>query len=117
MLHTIFVREHNRKAAELSLLHPNWSDQQLYITAKRWVVSLLQKITEYEYIPSLLGAPLPIYEGYKSFIRPEIDAMFSLVAFRYGHSAIPDYITRINDEWRVDSSGPISMQDTMFDPK
>ena len=44
-MQTLFVREHNRYAAEIKAAHPRWTDDQIYEAARRWVGALIQQIT------------------------------------------------------------------------
>ncbi|KAJ3063234.1 hypothetical protein HDU99_004938 [Rhizoclosmatium hyalinum] len=50
------------------------------------------------YITAVTGELLDPYPGYDPTVNPNIDLFFANVAFRYGHSAINQVITRI-DEW------------------
>ena len=59
--HVVFLREHNRRARELALLHPQWDDEKLFQGARKWIIGLSQSIMYNEYLPSLLGAPMPAY--------------------------------------------------------
>ncbi|CAG8485014.1 7412_t:CDS:10 [Cetraspora pellucida] len=91
MLYTIFLREHNRKCDEsFAINHANWDDERYFQEARKWVIALIQKITFYEYVSILLGAPLPAYTGYNASLRPEIDSFFVTTAMRYGHSEVSD---------------------------
>src|SRR5205085_11122136 len=64
-LHTLFVRNHNRIAAELQKLHPTWGDEQLYQEARKLNVAEYQQIVYNAYLPDLLGPnALPKYTGY-----------------------------------------------------
>ena len=54
-LHTIFLREHNRKASELLSLDESLSDEILYQEARRYIIAHIQQITYFEYLPMLLG--------------------------------------------------------------
>ncbi|KAI8908583.1 heme peroxidase [Gorgonomyces haynaldii] len=94
-LHTLFLREHNRRARELKSLNPSWNDETLYQRARAWVIALVQKITYTEYLPALLGQPLDAYGGYIEALDPSIDSLFVGAAMRYGHSAISPTIMRI----------------------
>lgn len=86
-LHTIFLREHNRRANELALRHPRWDDERLYQEARRWVGALMQAITFEEYAPRLLGAgTLPPYGGYRPEVAADPSVEFAAAAFRFGHS-------------------------------
>jgi hypothetical protein len=55
ILHTLFVREHNYWAVLLHKKYPDWSDENLYWTARKLVTAELQVITYQEFLPALLG--------------------------------------------------------------
>jgi hypothetical protein len=114
-LHILFVREHNRKARELRLLNRNsWGDEELYQSARRWVISLIQKISIDEYLPAILGEPLPAYQGYDETVDPGIEVLFSTAAFRYGHSAISSGILRIDAAGKPIRQGHLLLRDVFF---
>ena len=88
-LHVLFVREHNRIAAQLAAANPALSDEELFQRARRRVIALLQKVTYSEFLPAVLGtANLPAYAGYRSSVNPSISNEFGAAAFRLGHSML-----------------------------
>ncbi len=59
VMHTIWVREHNRVAKVLSGLNPTWSDESIFQEARRIVIAEIQHITYNEFIPALLSDAFP----------------------------------------------------------
>ena len=86
--HSLFVREHNRYCKALAARHADWDDETLYQEARRRVVAHIQHITYREYLPALLGRPLPLYAGYDPSVNAEIETFFATCAFRYGHAEV-----------------------------
>jgi hypothetical protein len=41
-LHILFVREHDRRCDWLAAQYPTWSDEQLYQSARRYLIALIQ---------------------------------------------------------------------------
>ena len=110
MVHTIFLREHNRISNKLQEINPQWSDERLYQETKRIVNAEWQHIIYNEWLPIILGDRFmsryglyPIDQGYSSHYRsnfdPRITNAFSTAAFRFGHSLIPGelkYVRYVN---------------------
>lgn len=96
-LHVVFLREHNRVASLVCKEYPEWDDETVFQKTRAYVIAMLQKITFKEYLFWLMGGrDFDIkYEGYKPEVQPTIDAFFSTVAFRYGHSEVNSQIKRI----------------------
>jgi hypothetical protein len=121
-LHTLFLREHNRIAAEAAARSPALTDEQLYQHARRLVIAELQKITYDEFLPALLGAPRPgpdgiaPYRGYRADVNPGIATEFSTVAFRVGHSMLGEDIEFL-DASGADVREPLALRDAFFDPQ
>lgn len=103
---TLFVREHNYQVDRLAKEHPDWSGDQLYQNARAIVTAEIENITYTEFIPHMLGSPLPDYKGYNSTVDPRITQEFSTAAFRFGHSIVS------GTETKMDNMGnPMGSQD------
>jgi hypothetical protein len=121
-LQTLFVRNHNKIAAELQSDHPDWSDEQLFQEARKINIADYQSIIYNEWIPAVLGSKaLPAYTGFNPSVNPTIANEFSTVAFRFGHSLLSSDIERHTnlglDIADVSSGGSsISLAEDFFDP-
>ncbi|KAI8802574.1 heme peroxidase [Cladochytrium replicatum] len=115
-LHTLFVREHNRLADTLIRNNPNWDDETIYQQARKMVIAFIQKITFDEYLPAVIGGPLPAYSGYDPTVDPRIDTFFMSSSFRYGHSAIPSLLRRLDANASDIPQGPLILRDALFNP-
>jgi len=115
-LHTLFVREHNRIAAEAAQRHPEWTDEDLYQHARRVVIAELQKITFEEFLPAILGPnPIPAYQGYRADVNPGIATEFSTAAFRVGHSMLGDDIEFLDNDGK-EIRDAMLLRDSFFNP-
>ena len=103
VVHTIWVREHNRVAAALQQLNPNWPDEVLFQEARRIVVAEMQHITYNEFLPLVLGPEFmhsfeltPKTAGHTTLYNPEIDPTitneFAAAAYRFGHTLVQGVI-------------------------
>jgi len=120
VMHTIFLREHNRIAKELKSINHHWSDERIYQEARKIVGAEVQSITYQEYLPEILGEDnlfrfLGIYEGYDPSVEAGIPNAFATAAYRFGHSQVPNYFQRLDE-----SGGqmtPLALVDAFFNPK
>ena len=116
-MQTLFVREHNRIAAELASQHPTWSDEQLYQQARRLVGAELQVITYNEWLPALLGpGALSKYTGYKASVDPAIANEFSTAMFRFAHSQLDNDIERKTNAGADAADGNVDLAAAFFNP-
>jgi len=115
-LQTLFVREHNRLAAEIASRNPTWNDEQIYQQARRIVIAEIQKITYEDFLPALLGQrALAPYQGYKSNVNPGIATEFSTAAFRFGHSMVGNDIEFIDNDGE-EIHDALLFRDAFFNP-
>lgn len=113
-LQILFMREHNRIAAEKQKAHPSWTDEQVYQAARRLVIAELQAITYNEFLPALLGRQaLRPYQGYNAKVDPSIANEFSTAAYRFGHSLLDSEIARLGDDGS-EIAEPISLARAFF---
>lgn len=116
-MHTLFVREHNRRAAEIRDENPEMPGDLVYEYARQYVGALLQVITYREYLPALLGdgwaSP---YEGYDADVDPRIANMFSTAIYRYGHSALSTTLLRLDAQGNEIAAGHLPLRSAFFNP-
>lgn len=109
VLHTLFVREHNKVCDELMdrnllwKLLPTIFDELIYQRARHIVIAKYQKIVYEQYLPSFLGAnkysQLGQYSGYNILTDTSTLVSFSTGASRYGHFTMKPF--RALDECNV----------------
>ncbi len=105
-LQTLFVREHNRLADEISASKIGLSDETIYQQARAVVIAEIQAITYSEFLPALLGRnAISRYTGYDSSVDPTIANEFSTAAFRFGHSTLNDDVEFFGNDGRAVREG------------
>lgn len=113
-LQTLFVREHNRLAAEIAAQDPSSSDEEIYQQARAIVVSQIQAITYNEFLPALLGnRAMSRYQGYDASVNPTISSEFATAAFRFGHSTLNDDVGFFDNNGR-DIRDEMELRDAFF---
>jgi hypothetical protein len=94
-LQTLYVRNHNRIAAQLQQTHPTWTDEQLYQEARALNIAGYQAVIYNEWLPPMLGPQgVRPFAGYNPNVNASISTEFSTVGFRFGHSLIDNEIER-----------------------
>lgn len=108
VMHTIWVREHNRMASQLEKLNPHWDDDRIYHETRHIVAAKIQNILVSEYLPLLVGKEMmaaynltrtprgSYWQGYNPDVTPSISQGFSAAAFRQGHTFIQGKV-RLHD--------------------
>ena len=116
-MHTLFVREHNRLVDELAAKHPDYTDEELYQSAKAIVEAQMQVITYNEFLPLLVGKhAFDEYAGYDPTIDPQITSEFATAAFRVGHTMLSATIARMQENGDPSADGSLSLRQAFFNP-
>nr|XP_040237277.2 peroxidase-like isoform X1 [Anopheles coluzzii] len=125
ILHVAFLREHNRLAQQLSIVHPLWNDEKVFQEARRINIAQYQRIVYYEWLPYFLGIDPMTQRGllvrtrdyvndYTPSINPASLNSHANGAFRYFHSSILGSLS-LYQESRAFASA-ININDHMFNP-
>ncbi len=114
-IHTLFVREHNRLCDELAIANPEWSDEELYQHARKFIGGYIQSITYNEWLPAM-GVHLPAYAGYDGSLNPNITNVFSAAAFRLGHTLLSSTVPRLDNEGNEIAAGHLTLLEAFFAP-
>ncbi|XP_052080311.1 myeloperoxidase-like isoform X1 [Mytilus californianus] len=118
-LHNLLVRYHNKIAERLAQVNfILWSSDQLFEETRKIVTAILQHTTYNEYLPLVIGNRNMIrYElfsaetGFDTVYNKMVDATvknsFEAAAFRFGHSQITNFQSRMNSQYNRYSETPI----------
>ncbi|CAL4059485.1 unnamed protein product, partial [Meganyctiphanes norvegica] len=126
VVHTIWMREHNRIVDGLHGVNPHWDDERLYLEGRRIITAVWQHTVYNEFLPRVLGwnamqlyslrlKTEGYYEEYDGNCNPGILNEFATAAFRFGHSLIRNSLKRMDT--RFNSPTPeLSLRHTFFNP-
>jgi peroxidase len=114
-LHTLMAREHNRIVDILAAADPGLAEEDLYQIARKVIGAEMQAVTYNEYLPTI-GVNVDTSGGYDTGVDPSISAEFAHAVFRMGHSSVNELALRLNDDLTAHPLGPISLEDTFFNP-
>lgn len=117
-LHTIWVREHNRIVDLIKLHFPKKKiakvgGRQVYEWARQVNIAQFQKVVIQEFVPTMLGRPLPRYRGYKKFVNPTVSDIFAGAAYRVGHTMVGNSVSRHGPSGPLP---PLTMGEVFFRP-
>ena len=120
VMHTLWLREHNRIARRLAVINPCWKDEKLYQETRKIVGAQMQAITFKEFLPVLFGPQIrkyiPLYSGYNPFVDATIPNSFATAAFRFGHSLVRANLLRLDNNFRSAKIGPLPLSRAFFNP-
>ena len=105
-MHIVWIREHNLVCEELTALFPNWSDEEVYQTARAICIAEYQSILYDEWLPLLLGEGVCSSSEYvyDSTVDSSIMAIFSTSAFRIGHTMVGSFLWKLGPGPRADAT-------------
>ncbi|XP_063411145.1 myeloperoxidase-like [Mytilus trossulus] len=118
-LHNLFVRYHNKIAERLAQVNfISWSSDQLFEETRKIVTAILQHVTYNEYLPVVIGkrnmikyklfsAETGFDNVYNEMVDATVKNSFGAAAFRFGHSQITNYQSRMNSQYTRYSETPI----------
>lgn len=119
-MHTVWFREHNRLAEELSKINPQWNGDRLYQEARKIVGAKLQHITYEHWLPKILGPKgmemLGPYKGYDPLVDATISNEFATAALRFGHTLINPILKRLGPDLQPIRHGHIHLRNAFFSP-
>ncbi len=114
-MHTLFVREHNRLAAQIAAESPELSDDEIYQRARAIVIGELEHVTYDEFLPALLGpGGIGPDRGYDPNVDPSVRLVFSGAAYRLGHTLLSPFIQRLREDGSPIPAGPLALRDAFF---
>ena len=121
IMHTIWLREHNRCARKLAKINSFWDDERLYQECRRIVGALIQKITYKDYLPKVFGVEnydifVGPYLGYQNDVDPGVPNAFATAAYRYGHSLIRPAFDRLGVDNLPLGIGDLPLVQAFFNP-
>lgn len=117
-MHTLWVREHNRVADELTRLNPHWTKLKVWLESRKIVGAQLQQITFWEYLPNVLGPALAIvgeYDGYDDTADASVVNEFVTAGYRFGHSLVRPVFDRfLTDAYENGENKPLNLLASFF---
>lgn len=101
VMHTLWMREHNRLAKQLTHINPHWGDERIFQETRKIVIASIQHITYAEWLPALLGENYTRQNGlellregysnaYNETIDPAVSNSFATAILPFSNSMISD---------------------------
>ncbi|XP_036149555.1 LOW QUALITY PROTEIN: uncharacterized protein LOC105828648 [Monomorium pharaonis] len=126
VMHTMWIREHNRVMEGLRQVNPHWDGEKLFQETRRIISGMLQHITYNEFLPRILGwnavslyglklLPQGYYKEYSPTCNPSVLNEFATAAFRIGHSLLRPHLPRMDRSYQ-NIDPPILLRDGFFNP-
>lgn len=120
IMHTLWMREHNRIATELAKINACWDDEKLYQETRKIIGAMQQIVNFNEFLPVMFGdymdTYVPPYQGYDQSVDATIPNSFAAAAYRFGHSLVREELDRLDENFRRLSIGPLNLNQAFFNP-
>ncbi|XP_063786038.1 dual oxidase 1-like [Pseudophryne corroboree] len=87
----VWFRYHNYLADKFARTHPQWSDEDLFHHARKWVIATFQNIVMYEWLPIFFQKQVPPFEGYNQHVDSSLTNEFQVV-LQFISSLVPSGI-------------------------
>lgn len=126
VMHTLWLREHNRIAGNLALLNPHWDDETLYQEARRIVIAEIQHITYNEWLPLVLGSKYVKKRGFQlkktgfsndftEYINPSVSNSFATAGMRFRLSTMDGTVGLFDESRNININ--LELRDNFNQPK
>ncbi|ALC47693.1 Irc, partial [Drosophila busckii] len=99
LAYTIFMRNHNRIAAELAARHKSWDDEKLFHAAKSINIDIYRRIIMDEWLTEVLGAELAaeVHATKSAEQAAEVSNEVGVAAIRFYLSMLPNVLHNLAD--------------------
>lgn len=125
LMHTLWLREHNRIAKQLSSFNKYKSDDEIFFETRKIVGAQLQFIAYNEFLPLLIGEDLmerfdlrPLksghYRKYSIDVNPSLANVIESNVLPFLYSMLPNKFERYSNKLKL--MGTKLMSDTYFNP-
>lgn len=105
---TLWKNNHNWHVDQLEVVHPDWTQEQLFEAARALNEADWQSVIFNEYLPRLVGAhALSEYAGYQPDVNPTIINEWTTVAFRFGHDQSSDDLAALEEDGTLPAGQPV----------
>ena len=112
VMHTLWMREHNRLAKLLSHVNPHWDDERIFQEAKKIVTASIQHITYAEWLPALLGenytrgnelelSKKGFSNAYNDTADPTVGNSFATAILPFANSMLSDTLRFVNTRYNL----------------
>lgn len=112
VLHTLFLRSHNRIAKHLALANPAWTDQQLFEVARKINIKIYQSIVR-DWTRAVLGSSISSVNRVPT--EPRVSNEFATAGIRFYNTMMPGEIANPVATGRYQV--PFELDDLFYKPK